>query len=79
MASDDCQIESKWCAFSFRRRRSQRRLAGYAERFGDPHADQPAIRAALAWAAGGAGAYVVPPRPRRMGKGKKGRGEDDSM
>lgn len=53
-----------------------RALVEYAARCHEPHADQPAVRADLAWAAEGKGEYVAPERgkneaPMRKGRGKK--------
>ena len=39
-----------------------RALLDYAQRSKEPHADQPALRADLAWAAEGAGPYTPPKR-----------------
>ena len=59
-----------------------RALADYMKRFKEPHADQPGVRADLAWAAEGTGDYVAPERATKKaaakrGKGKKARDEED--
>jgi arylsulfatase A-like enzyme len=59
-----------------------RALAEYAQRFKEPHADQPTVRADLAWAAEGTGEYSAPERKSRKadvprGKRKKVRNQDD--
>ena len=52
-----------------------RALAEYAKRCQEPHADQPAVRADLAWAAEGTGEYVAPPRGvKKIKAGKTRRG-----
>jgi len=48
-----------------------RALADYARRCKEPHAEQPAIRADITWAAEGAGAYAPPNRTAVKSKGKK--------
>ena len=48
-----------------------RALAEYAKRCKEPHADQPAVRADLAWAAEGTGKYVAPQRNVNRAKTRK--------
>lgn len=55
-----------------------RALAEYARRCKDPHAEQPALRADIAWAADGGGAYAPPQRQAaRAGAKKRRAGGDD--
>ena len=56
-----------------------RALAEYAQRFQDPHAEQPAVRADLAWAAAGTGEYVAPQRHVKKAKARRARDEDDDQ
>jgi arylsulfatase A-like enzyme len=54
-----------------------RALAEYAKRCQEPHADQPAVRADLTWAAEGTGKYAAPPRganKTKAGKTRRGPG-----
>lgn len=54
-----------------------RALADYTERFQEPYAAQPALRADLVWAAEGTGAYTSPKRNSATGQGTQ-RPTDDS-
>jgi len=56
-----------------------RALADYAQRFKEPHADQPAVRADLAWAAAGTEEYVAPARNVKKAKARRARDEDDDQ
>lgn len=48
-----------------------RALQDYGQRYKDPHAAQPAMRADIAWAAEGTGAYVPPKRDSRTKRNKR--------
>jgi arylsulfatase A-like enzyme len=54
-----------------------RALAEYAKRCKEPYADQPAVRADLAWAAEGTGKYVAPQRNVNKTKARKVRAAAD--
>jgi len=58
-------------------RQLARALVEDPKRCKEPHAEQPAVQADLAWAAEGAGDYVAPKRDAKRGKGRKARGGDE--
>ena len=55
-----------------------RSLAGYCQRSKEIHAEQPSIKADLAWCAEGSGEYKAPVRTQKPAKQKKQLREDDT-